>query len=128
MNQPRPSATATEVYGRLSIALRRNSYNGGACSCTDLAVSPAASFACPYASPAASLAFPQMSWAAPVACLIFPSTSVQVCEERVPGKCVMRDYRGSAHAFVPRTGGALRASGEGGKHAYRRNAHPATSA
>ena len=25
----------------------------------------------------------------------------------------MRDYRGSAHAFVSRTGGALRASGEG---------------
>src|SRR5678815_3955118 len=94
-----------------------------------------------------------MSWAAPVACFIFPSTSVftspvarpnpcstrpptflpgasesilihrhdfcslcitsvveqpivdlvrrtvQVCEERVPGKCVMGDYRGSAHAF-----------------------------
>jgi hypothetical protein len=49
------------------------------------------------------------------------------CEERIPGECVMSDYRGSVHAFICRTGGALRASGEGRKHAYRRSAHPATS-
>ena len=36
----------------------------------------------------------------------------------------MSDYRGSVHAFISRTGGALRASGEGRKLAYRRNAHP----
>ena len=33
----------------------------------------------------------------------------------------MSDYRGSVHAFICRTGGALRASGEGRKLAYRRN-------
>ena len=29
----------------------------------------------------------------------------------------MCDYRGSVHAFISRTGGALRTSGEGRKHA-----------
>ena len=37
---------------------RRNSSHGAACACTDLAALPAASFACPYASAAASFACP----------------------------------------------------------------------